>query len=77
MIKGEIRKWRHPTRKPISLSRYVIKTYTKPDDLVVDYFGGIASTGIACVREQRHFIGIEENQAFWQIGKQRLIDENS
>lgn len=46
----------HPTQKPVSLFEYLIKTYTRPDELVVDFCSGSGTTAIAARNTGRHFI---------------------
>ena len=64
----------HPTQKPVALLEYLIKTYTNEGDLVLDNCFGSCSTGVACINTNRNFIGMELNEEFFKIGKQR-IDE--
>ncbi|MCL2591783.1 MAG: site-specific DNA-methyltransferase [Defluviitaleaceae bacterium] len=52
----------HPTQKPISLGRYLIKTYTNPGDIVLDNACGSGSFLVAALLEGRNFIGIEKNE---------------
>jgi site-specific DNA-methyltransferase (adenine-specific) len=52
----------HPTQKPIALYEYLIKTYSNPEDVVLDPCMGSGTTGVACVNTQRNFIGIEREQ---------------
>lgn len=52
----------HPTQKPIALGRYLIKTYTKPNAVVLDNACGSGSFLVAAVMERRNFIGIELNK---------------
>lgn len=49
----------HPTQKPVALLEYLVKTYTNPDDVVLDNVMGSGTTGVACVNTGRKFIGIE------------------
>ena len=49
----------HPTQKPVDLLRYLIKTYSNENDIVLDNCMGSGSTGVACILEKRNFIGIE------------------
>lgn len=51
----------HPTQKPLALMEYLIKTYTNEGDTVLDFTMGSGTTGIACVNNNRKFIGIEFN----------------
>lgn len=62
----------HPTQKPVSLLEYLIKTYTNPGDTVLDSCMGSGSTGIACVNTNRNFIGIELDEQYFNIAKQRI-----
>ncbi|MBC7749534.1 MAG: helix-turn-helix domain-containing protein [Methylotenera sp.] len=52
----------HPTQKPIELGRYLIKTYTKPGDIVLDNACGSGSFLLSAIIENRQFIGIEKNE---------------
>ena len=64
----------HPTQKPVPLLEYLIKTYTNEGETVLDNCMGSGSTGVACVNTNRDFIGIELDEHYFQIAKQR-IDE--
>jgi DNA modification methylase len=52
----------HPTQKPIELGRYLIKTFTKPGDTVLDNACGSGSFLLSAILENRNFIGIEKNE---------------
>jgi DNA modification methylase len=52
----------HPTQKPVELGRYLIKTYSKPGDVILDNACGSGSFLIAALLESRNFIGIEKNE---------------
>ena len=52
----------HPTQKPIELGRYLIKTYTKPGDIILDNACGSGSFLLSAIFENRQFIGIEKNE---------------
>lgn len=52
----------HPTQKPVDLGRYLIRTYTKPGDLVLDNSFGSGSFLVAAALEGRDFCGIEKNE---------------
>lgn len=62
----------HPTQKPVALLEYLIKTYTNEDMLVLDNCMGSGSTGIACLNANRRFIGIELDENYYNIAKQRI-----
>lgn len=55
----------HPTKKPVDLMRWLIRTYTNEGNLVLDNTMGEGSTGIACIKEKRKFIGIELNKEYF------------
>ena len=62
----------HPTQKPVALLEYLIKTYTDEGELVLDFTMGSGSTGVACINTNREFIGIELNEKYFNIAKDRL-----
>ena len=65
----------HPTQKPVDLLCYLIDTYTDTGGVVLDNTMGSGSTGVACVREKRNFIGIELDDKYFEIAKQRINTE--
>ena len=62
----------HPTQKPVALLEYLIKTYTKEGETVLDFTMGSGSTGVACVNTNRNFIGIEIDEKYFNIAKERI-----
>lgn len=62
----------HPTQKPVELGRYLIKTFTKTGDIVLDNTCGSGSFLVAAILEKRRFIGIEKNQETFLHKKQRV-----
>lgn len=62
----------HPTQKPVELLEYLIKTYTNEGDIVLDNCMGSGSTGVACINTNRSFIGIELNEHYFNIAKERI-----
>tara|TARA_R110000851_G_scaffold261319_1_gene413789 strand:+ start:82 stop:822 length:741 start_codon:yes stop_codon:yes gene_type:complete len=62
----------HPTQKPIELMEYLIKTYTNENEMVLDFTMGSGSTGVACVNTNRNFIGIEMDDNYFNIAKERI-----
>jgi site-specific DNA-methyltransferase (adenine-specific) len=62
----------HPTQKPVKLLEYLIKTYTNENELVLDFTMGSGSTGVACVNTNRRFIGIEKEEKYFNIAKERI-----
>ena len=67
----------HPTQKPIKLLEYLIKTYTKEGDTVLDFTMGSGSTGVACQNTNRNFIGIELEEKYYNIAKKRCSNYQS
>ena len=66
----------HPTQKPVALMEYLIKTYTEENDLVLDCCMGSGSTGVAAVNTNRNFIGIELEEKYFNIAKERVENAN-
>ena len=62
----------HPTQKPVALLEYLIKTYTKENETVLDFTMGSGSTGVAAKNLNRKFIGIELDQNYFEIAKKRI-----
>lgn len=72
ILKFKQEKGLHPTQKPVDLMEYLIKTYTNSGDVVLDNTMGSGTTGVAAVRSGRNFIGIEMDQEYYEIAKQRI-----
>jgi site-specific DNA-methyltransferase (adenine-specific) len=64
----------HPTQKPVPLMEYLIKTYTNEGETVLDFTMGSGTTGVACKQTGRNFIGIELDDGYFQIAKERIIE---
>ena len=62
----------HPTQKPVELIEYLIKTYTNEGDTVLDFTMGSGTTGVACKKLNRNFIGIELDEKYFNIAKERI-----
>ena len=62
----------HPTQKPVALLEYLIKTYTNEKETVLDNCMGSGSTGVACIKTNRNFIGIEKDENYYNIAKNRI-----
>ena len=62
----------HPTQKPVSLLEYLIKTYSDENDIILDNCMGSGSTGVACVKTNRKFIGIELDEDYFRIAEERI-----
>jgi|TARA_Y100000310_G_C20689853_1_gene821507 site-specific DNA-methyltransferase (adenine-specific) len=65
----------HPTQKPVALMEYLIKTYTSEGETVFDFTMGSGTTGVACVRTGRRFIGIEKEREYLEIAFKRIREE--
>jgi DNA modification methylase len=65
----------HPTQKPVDLLRYLVLTYTNPNDVVLDATIGSGTTAIACIKEHRHFVGFELNKEYFDRAVKRINDE--
>jgi site-specific DNA-methyltransferase (adenine-specific) len=62
----------HPTQKPVELFEYLIKTYTKEGDIVLDNCMGSGTTAIACMNTNRNFIGFELDKGYYDIILERI-----
>ena len=64
----------HSSEKPVDLLEYLIKTYTDENDLVLDNTMGSGTTGLACLKTNRQFIGIEKEKQYYDIAVRRLSE---
>ena len=62
----------HATQKPVKLMEEIIRVHTKEDNTILDCFMGSGSTGVACMNTNRKFIGIELDENYFNIAKQRI-----
>lgn len=65
----------HPTQKPVALMEYLIRTYTDEGDTVLDNCMGSGTTGVASKNLGRKFIGIEMDENYYNIAKNRILGE--
>ena len=72
VLKYSIEQGFHKTQKPVALMEYLIKTYTNENELVLDFTMGSGSTGVACLNTKRDFIGIELDEGYFNISKERI-----
>lgn len=70
-------KYVHPTQKPVALFEYLIKTYTNEGETVLDNTMGSGTTGVACVNTNRNFIGIEMDEKYFEIAKNRIYGKKA
>ena len=66
----------HPTQKPVALLEYLIKTYTDEGDIVLDTCMGSGSTGVAAINTGRTFWGIENDEHWYSIARERILNGN-
>lgn len=66
----------HPTQKPVALLEYLVRTYTNEGEVVLDNCMGSGSTGVACVKANRGFIGIERELDYFNIAKGRIEEQS-
>lgn len=62
----------HPAEKPVELIRRFVRVSSKQEDVVLDCFMGSGTTGVACVLENRRFIGCEINDEYFNLASQRI-----
>lgn len=65
----------HPTQKPVDLIRYLVRTYSNEGDTILDNCMGSGTTALACIKENRHFIGFELEKKYYDIAVQRIERE--
>lgn len=63
---------KHPTQKPLSVLEHIIKIASNPNDVVLDMFMGVGSTGVAAVKNNRRFIGIELDKKYFKAAEKRI-----
>ena len=64
----------HPTQKPLKLIEYLVSTYSDEEDIVLDNTMGSGTTGVACVKLNREFIGIEKDENYYNIAVDRISE---
>jgi len=63
----------HSTQKPLELIKYLIKTYSNEDDVVMDNCMGSNTTGLACKELNRQYIGIEKDKNYYDVSVSRVL----
>jgi len=63
----------HPTQKPLELMKYLVKTYSNEDDVVMDNCMGSNTTGLACKELNRQYIGIEKDKNYYDVSVSRVL----
>lgn len=64
----------HPTQKPVALYAYLIRTYTNSGDTVLDFCMGSGTTGVAALKEDRCFVGVELDEHYFAIAQKRISE---
>lgn len=67
---------KHPTQKPLELLERIVLASTKEGSIILDPFNGSGTTGVASVRNNRYYIGIDNNKDYLEISKKRIFEEN-
>ena len=62
----------HPTQKPVELCKFLIRSYTEENDIVLDNCMGSGTTAIACLEEGRKYIGFENDDKFYNVANKRI-----
>ena len=62
----------HPTEKPVKLMEYIIESSSNLGDTVLDFTMGSGTTGVACMKTGRRFIGIELDKSYFNIARERI-----
>lgn len=66
------RKNEHPTQKPVELMNELVHLFSNRDDTVADFFMGSGSTGVACIRQGRSFVGVERDARYFELACRRI-----
>ncbi len=67
----------HPTEKPVDLNEYLLSKFSSENDTILDPFMGSGTTGVACKNLNRNFIGIELDETYFNIAKERIYDKSN
>lgn len=70
-------KTKHPTQKPLEILRWIVKSSSKPEDMVLDCFMGSGTTALACLETGRKFIGCEIKKEFYEIAQKKIKTSNN
>ena len=62
----------HPTQKPVDMLEFMIEKFSDESDTILDPFMGSGSTGVACINTGRNFIGMELDETYFNIAKERI-----
>jgi len=70
---NRIERPKHPTQKPVDLLEWIVKTYSNEGETILDNCMGVGSTGLACKKNNRNFIGIELEKEYFDIANELLL----
>lgn len=62
----------HPTQKPVDMTEYMLSKFSDEGNVILDPFMGSGTTGVACVNTNRNFIGMELDDKYFKIAKERI-----
>ena len=68
---------KHPTQKPLALMRYLVRQYSNPGDVILDFCFGSGSTIVAAMQEHRHYVGFELDKEYYDIALKRIEEQNN
>lgn len=71
-MNSEAKRRVHPTQKPVGIMQWCVERNSVPDAMILDPYAGSCTTAIACVRSNRRCLCIEQDPAYFAIGKKRL-----
>lgn len=72
---GRDRPFIHPTQKPVALIQYLIRTYSNPGEVVLDFTCGSGTTAVAALKENRRFICVDNNVEYTKLTQERIAKE--
>lgn len=73
MGKERLKNPKHPTQKPVKILKHIINIASNKDDVVLDMFMGVGSTGVAALETERKFIGIEIDKTYFDAAQKRIF----
>lgn len=73
---GEKRMGKHPTQKPVKLINHFVNILSNKGDVIIDPFMGSGSTGVSCELLERNFIGIDLEEKYYEIAKNRILNSH-
>lgn len=68
---------KHPTEKPVELMKILVENSSNEGEVVIDPFMGVGATGVACKNLNRNFIGIEIDERYYKIAKERIENNDN